>query len=124
MSEFGSEQRLCDTDGTVVTVWTVSDLQPCEDPLPLPVSGQLWKADATVTAVHGAAAPVVSDFTARADDGQSYPALDGAPNPQALNPSAVSQGNSATGALYFDVVGTPPTSVVYNDGSQDLLIWS
>ena len=32
-------------------------------------------------------------------------------------------GGSTTGTLYFDVVGDPPNSVVYNDGVQDLLVW-
>ena len=27
------------------------------------------------------------------------------------------------GARYFDVVGDVPNSVVYNDGSQDLMAW-
>ncbi|ORA27888.1 DUF1942 domain-containing protein [Mycobacterium aquaticum] len=124
MSKLGSEQPLCNADGTVGTEWRISALQPSDDPMPFPVSGRLWKVIATVTAVHGVTTPVVSDFSARTDDGQSYPALHKAPSPPALNPSPLGQGGSATGAVYFDVVGPPPTSVVYNNGVQDLLIWS
>jgi len=29
----------------------------------------------------------------------------------------------STVTLYFDVVGDVPNSVVYNDGTQDLLVW-
>ncbi|ART71637.1 hypothetical protein BTO20_26600 [Mycobacterium dioxanotrophicus] len=124
MSTFGSEQPLCSADGTVGTEWSVSDPQPSDDAMPFPVTGWLWKVVATVTAVHGVTTPIVSDFSARAADGQNYPALDKAPSPPALNPSPLRQGGSATGAVYFDVVGPPPTSVVYNNGVQDLLIWS
>lgn len=124
MSKLGSEQPLCNTDATVATQWRVGDLTPSDDPMPFPVTGQLWKAVATVTAVHGATTPVVSNFSARTDDGHDYPALDRAPSPPGLAPSPLGQGGSATGTVYFDVAGPPPTSVVYHSAGQDLLIWS
>ncbi|GAS91656.1 immunogenic protein MPT63 [Mycolicibacterium brisbanense] len=124
MSKFGSEQPLCNADATVATQWRVGSLEPSDDPMPFPVTGQLWKAVATATAVHGETIPAVSNFTARTDDGHNYSALDKAPSPPALAPSPLSQGDSATGAVYFDVSGPPPTSVVYHSGGQDLLIWS
>jgi hypothetical protein len=55
-------------------------------------------------------------FNARAESGQSYPVIGGgvAPAPP---------GGQTNGTLYFDVVGDTPNSVVYNDGTQDLLVW-
>jgi len=46
----------------------------------------------------------------------------GAPN--GLNPAPIAQGNESTGTLYFDVTGAPPNGVVYNDGMQDVLMWT
>jgi hypothetical protein len=43
---------------------------------------------------------------------------------QGLNGAPVPQGQTSTGKIYFDVTGAQPTSVVYNDGVQDRLIWS
>ena len=36
----------------------------------------------------------------------------------------IPQGSESTGTLYFDVTGAPPNGVVYNDGMQDILIWT
>ena len=42
----------------------------------------------------------------------------------ALSPAPITQGGQATGKVYFDVTGAPPTGVVYNDGVQDVLVWT
>ena len=36
----------------------------------------------------------------------------------------IPQGSESTGTLYFDVTGAPPNGVVYNDGMQDILMWT
>ena len=48
----------------------------------------------------------------------------GAEAPGSLNPAPIPQGSESTGTLYFDVTGAPPNGVVYNDGMQDILIWT
>jgi hypothetical protein len=44
--------------------------------------------------------------------------------PGSLNPAPIPQGSESTGTLYFDVTGAPPNGVVYNEGTQDILIWT
>jgi hypothetical protein len=44
--------------------------------------------------------------------------------PNGLNPAPIPQGSESRGTLYFDVTGAPPNGVVYNDGLQDILIWT
>ena len=50
--------------------------------------------------------------------------IDTVPLPNGLSPAPIAQGGQSTGTLYFDVTGAPPTEVVYNDGVQDVLVWS
>lgn len=121
---FGVSESLSDAGGTVVTGWTVSNLRPSTDNIPFPVTGRLYEATATAAADQGTVAPIVSDFNARAANGQSYHVLDNVATPQGVNPSPIGQGNKTTGKLYFDVTGAAPNSVVYNNGVQDLLIWT
>lgn len=72
----------------------------------------------------GTVAPVVSDLNARAANGQTYRVLANVATPQGVNPSPIGQGARTTGKVYFDVTGAAPNSVVYNNGVQDLLIWT
>ena len=44
-------------------------------------------------------------------------------DPEGLSGAAVPPGGSSTGKIFFDVVGDPPNSVVYNNGDHDLLAW-
>jgi Domain of unknown function (DUF1942) len=121
----GSEQQLVDAGGAVVTGWTVDDLQPSSAVIPgHPVVGTLWEADATVQAERGATAPVVADLNARAANGQTYRVIYTVPTPQGLNPAPLVPGETRIGKVYFDVTGQAPDSVVYNNGAQDLLIWT
>jgi Domain of unknown function (DUF1942) len=122
-STFGTQQQLDDAGGTVVTGWTISELRPSSDTIPFPVQGTLWEATATVDAVHGTVAPIISDFNARDDAGTNYRALATVATPQGVNPAALPAGASESGKVYFDVVGPTPDSVVYNNGVEDLLIW-
>nr|WP_269435187.1 DUF1942 domain-containing protein [Mycobacterium gordonae] len=50
--------------------------------------------------------------------------MDKAQVPNGLNPAPIPQGSESTGMLYSDVTGAAPNAVVYNDGLQDILIWT
>ncbi|MGJ6124861.1 DUF1942 domain-containing protein [Mycolicibacterium sp. Y3] len=118
---YGNQQKLDDAGGTV-TAWTVDELHPSTDTLPVPVNGTLYEATATVQAVEGTATPVVTDFNARTATGASYHAVP-APTATGVSPAPLQAGTSNTGKIYFDVTGPAPESVVYSNGGQDLLIW-
>lgn len=67
---------------------------------------------------------MVKDFSARGPNGQTYRLIDKAQVPNGLNPAPIPQGSESTGMLYSDVTGAAPNGVVYNDGLQDILIWT
>jgi hypothetical protein len=117
----GSQGKL--EDGNVVQGWTVSNLKVSSDTIPHAVNGTLWEATATDQAIQGGATPIVSNFNARARNGDTYRVLFGAATPQGVNPATLAQGEKTTGKIYFDVTGAAPDSVVYNAGGQDLLTW-
>lgn len=117
----GSDAQL--VDGSIVPAWTVSDLKPSIDVIDYPVLGTLWEAVATDTAVAGAVTPIVSNFDARARNGEAYRVLFETATPQGVNPATLAQGQQTTGKLYFDVTGANPDSVVYNSVGTDLLLW-
>ncbi|HKO34613.1 MAG TPA: DUF1942 domain-containing protein, partial [Candidatus Limnocylindria bacterium] len=74
-TQLGSQAKL--TDGNVVQGWTVTGLKVSTDTIPHAVQGTLWEATATDEALQGSATPIVSNFNARARDGQTYRALFG-----------------------------------------------
>ena len=115
---FGQQQTLNDyaTGGPMIG-YTVTGLNPSSDAVPH--NGQLYAATVTVDAPGGWATPLVPMFNARAESGDNYRVIANAPG----GPAAAPPGGSSTGKLYFDVVGDVPNSVVYNDGTQDLLVW-
>lgn len=118
----GTPQTL--VDGQRITDYTVSSLQPATVTIPgYTPAGQLWQADVNVRANSGVVTPVVTNFNARTGD-QTYRVISVPATPQGLSPAPLTQGASATGKLYFDVTGAAPTEVVYNDGIQDVLVWS
>lgn len=119
--EIGQQADL--VNGPVVQGWTVTDLETSTDTIPYPVRGTLWEATATDQALQGSATPIVSNFNARAANGETYRALWQVATAQGVNPATLGPGEQTTGKLYFDVTGAQPDSVVYNDGSQDLLVW-
>ncbi|KMO67024.1 MPT63 family protein [Mycolicibacterium chlorophenolicum] len=116
----GSAQLI---NGDVVQRWTVSALQPSSDAIPYPVTGTLWEAKASDAALQGNAIPIVSNFNARTRDGHDYRVLFTAATPQGVNPATLTQGQTTTGKLYFDVTGPPPDSVVFNAAGHDLAVW-
>lgn len=118
-------QELVDAAGNVVTGWTIGELEPADDALPgYQVVGELWEADAAVEAIKGSVTPIVSNFNARAANGDTYRVIFSVPAPEGVNPSTLQEGQSSEGELYFDVTGAAPDSIVYNAGGQDLLIWT
>ncbi len=122
VQRLGTTEQL--VDGPLVTAYTVSNLQPSNVTVPvLGAPGQIWQADITAVANSGTVTPLINDFNARADDGTNYRVIEeGTPN--GLSPAPIGQGGQSTGKIYFNVTGSPPDSVVYNDGVEDVLIWT
>jgi uncharacterized protein DUF1942 len=115
---FGQQETLNNTGtGGPMIGYTVTGLNPSSDAVPH--NGQLYAATVTVDAPGGWATPIVPMFNARAESGDNYRVIANAPG----GPAAAAPGGSSNGTLYFDVVGDVPNSVVYNDGTQDLLVW-
>ncbi|MCG7609718.1 MPT63 family protein, partial [Mycobacterium sp. CnD-18-1] len=104
-------------------VWTVTDLKPSTDTINYTPRGTLWEVTATNEALQGSVTPIVSNFNVRAADGQNYRALFQVPSQQGVNPATLAQGQKTSGKIYFDVTGDQPTSVVYNAGGNDVLVW-
>lgn len=120
---FGTPELL--NDDAMATSYTVSNLEPASVTIPgYQPHGKLYQADVTARADRGTVTPVVSDFNARAADSDTYRVINTVPTPGGINPGPIAQGAAANGKVYFDVTGPPPDGVVYNDGVQDVLIWS
>jgi hypothetical protein len=120
---FGTTESLI--NGSMVTAYTVSNLQPSSLSIPgYTPKGTLYQADVTVRSESGVVTPMVRDFSARGPNGQMYQLIDNVSVPNGLNPAPIPQGSESTGTLYFDATGAPPNGVVYNDGLQDILIWT
>ncbi len=83
-------------------------LKPSSDPVPH--NGTLYSAKLTIDGFGGA--------VTRRSSSASVPGL----SPASSTPP-LSGGASNGGKLYFDVVGDVPNSVVFNDGTRDLLAW-
>jgi len=115
---FGVQETFM-ANGTVIG-YTVTGLMPSVDVVPYPVAGRLYEAPVTAEALQGTVIPVVPNFNARAESGANYRVL---ANVSSLSGAPLGQGGSTTGKIYFDVVGDVPNSVVYNDGSHDILGW-
>jgi hypothetical protein len=120
---FGTSQQL--VDGPLITNYTVSNLQQSNAAIPgYTPKGTLYQADVTARSDGGLVTPMVNDFIARGPNGQNYRVIDKVGAPGGLNPAPIQQGSESTGTLYFDVTGAPPNGVAYNDGGQDVLIWT
>lgn len=121
---FGSNQHLTDAGGTVVQEWQISDLRRFEAEMPgFSSRGQVWEASATVRAVTGTVTPIIPSLYAVTEDGQRYPVLWQVASPRGLSASTLGQGQSSTGAIYFDVLGAEPMAVIYDNGFGTQLIW-
>ena len=120
---FGTSEPLI--DGPMITNYTVSNLQPSTITIPgYTPKGKLYQADIVVRSDGGVVTPLVRDFSARGPNGQTYKLIDNVEVPNGLNPAPIPQGSEAKGTLYFDATGAPPNGVVYNDGLQDVLMWT
>ena len=120
---FGTSQQL--VDGPMVTDYTVNNLQPSNVTIPgYTPKGKLYQADITAKSDSGTVTPVISDFNARGPNGQNYRVIDKVAGPDGISPAPINQGQQSSGKVYFDVTGAPPNGVVYNDGTQDVLIWT
>ncbi len=120
---FGTSEPLI--DGPMITNYTVSNLQPSTISIPgYTPKGTLYQADVTVRSDGGLVTPQVRDFSARGPNGQTYKLIDKVEVPNGLNPAPIPQGSESKGTLYFDATGAPPNGVVYNDGLQDILMWT
>jgi Domain of unknown function (DUF1942) len=118
---FGLQQIVTDPNGGEIG-YTVTKFFPSEDAIPYPVSGQLYEVSVRADAINGMPTPVIPAFSARSESGQSYPALANVWTPQGLSGMTLLPGSRSVGKIYFDAVGEPPTSVVYN-GAGDMLTW-
>jgi hypothetical protein len=120
---FGTSEQLI--DGPMVTSYTVSNLQPSSEIIPgFTPKGTLYQADIVARSDGGLVTPQVRDFSARGPNGQTYKLVDKVEVPNGLNPAPIAQGSESRGTLYFDVTGAPPNGVAYNDGLQDILLWT
>jgi hypothetical protein len=120
---FGTSESLI--NGPMVTSYTVSNLQPSDLSIPgYTPKGTLYQANITARSDGGTVSPMVRDFSARGPSGQKYELIDNPAVPNGLNPAPIPQGSESTGTLYFDATGAPPNGVVYNDGLQDILMWT
>ena len=119
---FGSHQQV--TDGGGVQDWSVTDLKKSSDPAPgYPLAGQLWEATVSVTAMSGTVTPLIPNFNGTTADGGSYRVLWQLASPQGISPAPLTQGQTATGKVYFDVTGADPMAVTYNGGGSAPLMW-
>ncbi len=120
---FGTSEPLI--DGPMITNYTVSNLQPSNVVIPgFTPKGTLYQADIVVRSDGGVVTPQVRDFSARGPNGQTYKLVDSVEVPNGLNPAPIPQGSESKGTLYFDATGAPPNGVAYNDGLQDILMWT
>jgi hypothetical protein len=109
----------------LVTAYTVSNLQPTNITIPgYTPRGKLYQANITARSDGGTVTPLISDFNARAADGTTYRVIDTVATPNGISPAPINQGQHSDGKIYFDVTGPPPNGVVYNDGAEDVLIWT
>lgn len=120
---FGTPEQL--DDGALATSYTVSNLGPANLVIPgYQPQGKLYQADVTARADRGTVTPLVNDFNARAATSATYHVVNKVPVPGGIPPTPIPQGSQANGKIYFDVTGPPPDGVVYNDGVEDVLIWT
>lgn len=117
---FGEQARINDWGtGAPMIGYTVMNFSPSSDPVPH--YGDLYEATLTVQSFGGWVNPMIERFVARAESGDGDPVLLYAPG--GISGAQVPPGASTTGKLYFDVIGDLPNSVVWNDGTRDILGW-
>jgi len=116
---FGEQERISYIPGVPVIGYTVTNFGPSS--APVPHNGRLYEATLTVASFGDWVNPKIEGFIARAESGDGDPVLRNAPG--GINAGQIPPGGSTTGKLYFDVIGDTPNSVVWNDGTRDILGW-
>jgi Domain of unknown function (DUF1942) len=112
-------EQLFDGPMAPLATYTVSNLQPSNVVIPgYTPHGQLWQADLTARSDSGTVTPLISDFNARAANGQTYRVIDKKPTPNGISPAPITQGNQSSGTIYFDATGAPPNGVVSTTESR------
>ena len=99
---YGEPESLNDVYGNPMITYTVKGLRPSSDAVFH--NGRLYEANVT----NDGGVPIAALFNARAESGQLYRII----------------GGGIPGKIYFDVTGAQPNQVVYNDGMQDVLLWT
>jgi hypothetical protein len=116
---FGEQERISYIPGVPVIGYTVTNFGPST--APVPHNGRLYEATLNVVSFGDWVNPKIEGFMARAESGDGDPVLRNAPG--GINAGQIPPGGSTTGKLYFDVIGDTPNSVVWNDGTRDILGW-
>jgi hypothetical protein len=115
----GDQIRVKDYLGNNLIGYTVTDFGPSSDAVAH--NGQLYAATLTVQTFGAEQNPQIQRFGARAQNGDYYPVLFGAPG--SFGGGQIGPDGSVTGKLYFDVTGAAPNSVVYSDFLRDVMAW-
>jgi hypothetical protein len=116
---FGEQMRINYRPAVPMIGYTVTNFGPST--APVGHAGTLYEATLTVQAFGSAVNPNIDRFYTRAESGAGNPAIVYAPG--GINGAQLPPGGRTTGMLYFDVIGDVPNSVVYNDGTRDILAW-
>ncbi len=123
--KMGSQQQLADSSGVATEQWTLTDLRPSADPAPgYPLAGRLWEATVTVRAVSGAVTPLIPNFGAMGAGHVQYPVLWQLASPSGISAATLTEGQAATGKIYFDVTSADPMVVSYSTGGpKPAMMW-
>ncbi len=116
---FGEQMRINYRPAVPMIGYTVTNFGPST--AAVGHAGRLYEATLTVQAFGSAVNPYIDRFYTRAETGDGNPAIVYAPG--GINAAQLPPGGRTTGMLYFDVIGDTPNSVVYNDGTRDILAW-
>jgi hypothetical protein len=116
---FGEQMRINYRPAVPMIGYTVTNFGPST--APVGHAGTLYEATLTVQAFGSAVNPNIERFLTRAESGIGNPVILNAPG--GIGGGQLPPGGSTNGKLYFDVFGDAPNSVVYNDGTRDILAW-
>ena len=116
---FGEQMRINYRPAVPMIGYTVTNFMPSS--APVGHNGTLYEATLTVQAFGSGVDPNIARFLTRAENGIGNPVIVNAPG--GIGGGQLQPGGSTTGKLYFDVFGEAPNSVVYNDGTRDILAW-
>ena len=116
---FGEQMRINYRPAVPMIGYTVTNFGPST--APVGHAGTLYEATLTVQAFGSAVNPNIERYLTRAESGIGNPVILNAPG--GIGGGQLPPGGSTNGKLYFDVFGDAPNSVVYNDGTRDILAW-